>query len=172
MDSWLTIMLMCGLLIASLQGTDGFRLRRSKQDKNEMLETNINQLIKHYNTGGGEWVEKAVFARHLGRLNDLKSSSCTCESLMLKKILNVYEDIFTDMLNKLEKKELKASVKDIMTEVKQLRDKYSEEQKLLGDLHDLHHVKVKNSTVQQASLNEFLMTYYRAYGEKPHDRGH
>ncbi|XP_065146193.1 interferon gamma-related-like [Paramisgurnus dabryanus] len=168
MDSWLTIMLMCGLLIASLQGTDGFRLRRSKQDKNQMLETNIKQLQNHYNTLGAEWVRIKVF--DLDRVNVLKSSSCTCQSLMLEGMLNVYEKIFTDMLKKLEKKELKASVNDIMKEVKNVRDKYSVEQKLWKDLQDLHHVKEKNSTIQGVALNEFLMVINEAYTEKEDSR--
>lgn len=68
--------------------------------------------------------------------------SCTCQSMMLEGMLNIYEEIFTDMLNKSEKKELKSSVKDIMSEVKNLKHKYSEEHRLWRDLQEIHFTKV------------------------------
>ncbi|KAI7791733.1 interferon gamma-related-like [Triplophysa rosa] len=164
MDSWLHIMLMCGPLIVSLQVTDGSRLPRSRYDKNQLLNTNIHQLQLHYSTNGAEWVGRSVFTPFLDQLSS--RGSCTCQSMMLEGMLNIYEEVFTDMLNKSEKKELKNSVKDIMTEVKKLRHKYREEHKLWRDLQDIHLTKVKNGTIQGAALNEFLMVFNRAYTEK------
>jgi len=47
MDSWLNMVLMCGLLlIATLQTTNSFRFRRSEKIKS--LETNIHHLQKDY----------------------------------------------------------------------------------------------------------------------------
>ncbi|XP_026100301.1 uncharacterized protein LOC113071151 [Carassius auratus] len=169
MDSWLNMVLLCGLLlIASLQTTKAFRFPRSKSDKIQMLKTNIHNLQAHYNTGGPEWFGKSVFVSHLDQLNS--KPSCTCQALLLERMLKIYEDIFQDMLNKSEEKEVRDNLKDVMTEVNKLKHKYSVEHKVLRELQDIHSLKVKNGTVQGGALNDFLMVFNRAYTEKHYHR--
>lgn len=61
---------------------------------------------------------------------------------MLERMLKIYEDIFQDMLNKSEEKEVKASLNTVMNEMHKLKHKYSEEQKVWSELQDIHSVKV------------------------------
>ncbi|XP_073693783.1 interferon gamma related [Garra rufa] len=170
MDSWLNMLLLCGLLlIASLQTTNAFRFRRSKSDKiPKMLSTNIHNLQTHYNTKGQESIGKSLFVSHLDQLKS--KGSCTCQALLLEAMLKTYEDIFQDMLNKSEEKEVKANLMDVMTEVHKLKHKYNEEQKVWRELQDIHSVKVKNGTIQEGALNDFIMVFTRAYTEKTHDK--
>ncbi|XP_056100419.1 interferon gamma related [Rhinichthys klamathensis goyatoka] len=163
MDSWLNMVLMCGLLlIASLQTTNSFRFRRSEKIKS--LETNIHHLQNDYNTLGTEWVAKSVFASHLDQLNS--KASCTCQALFLERMLNIYEDMFKDMMNKSEKKEVKNNLTNVMSEVKRLRHMYLSENKVWKELQNIDLVKVKNGTIQGGALNDFLMVFNRASTEK------
>lgn len=57
-------------------------------------------------------------------------------------MLKIYEDIFQDMLNKSEEKDVKASLTDVLTEVNKLKHKYSDEHKVWRELQDIHSVKV------------------------------
>ncbi|KAL1275716.1 hypothetical protein QQF64_035339 [Cirrhinus molitorella] len=179
MDSWLNMVLLCGLLlIASLQTTNAFRFRRSKSDR---LKLNIHNLQTHYvsgvycrellqsNTKGRELMETSVFVSHLNQLNS--KGSCTCQGLLLERMLKIYEDIFQDMLNKSEEK-VKSNIMDVMTEVQKLKHKYSEEKKVWRELQDIHTVKVKNGTIQLGALNDFLMVFERASTEKDHNKVH
>ncbi|XP_051976395.1 interferon gamma-related-like [Xyrauchen texanus] len=164
MGSWLNIVLMFGLLLVSLQRTQGFRLPQSTSDKEETLKKLtdiIPSLQKHYNTLGTEWVGKSVFASQLDRLNS--RGSCTCQAVLLEGMLNIYEEIFRDMSNKSEKKEVKTNLTNIMTNVTNVRKNYSEEQKVWRELQEIHSIKVKNATIQKGALNEFLMVFNLAY---------
>ncbi|XP_077089938.1 interferon gamma related [Siphateles boraxobius] len=162
MDSWLNMVLMCGLLlIASLQTTNSLRLRRSGKSKS--LETSIHHLQKYYNTLGTEWVAKSVFASHLDQLS---KDSCTCQALLLERMLNIYEDMFKDMMNKSEKKEVKNNLTNVISEVENLRKNYSTEHRVWIDLQNIDLVKVKNGTTQGGALNDFLMVFNRAHTEK------
>ncbi|KAK2892841.1 hypothetical protein Q8A67_012829 [Cirrhinus molitorella] len=161
------MVLLCGLLlIASLQTTNAFRFRRSKSDR---LKLNIHNLQTHYNTKGRELMETSVFVSHLNQLNS--KGSCTCQGLLLERMLKIYEDIFQDMLNKSEEK-VKSNIMDVMTEVQKLKHKYSEEKKVWRELQDIHTVKVKNGTIQLGALNDFLMVFERASTEKDHNKVH
>ncbi|XP_048066969.1 interferon gamma-related-like [Megalobrama amblycephala] len=160
MDTWLNMVLLCGLLlIASLQTTDAFRFPKSKREKTN-LETNISSLQEQYN--GTEGVSKSVFASHLYQLNS--KASCTCNSLLLERMLNIYEELFQNM--KSEEKEVKNNLKNVMTEVKNLRHQYSEEHKVWRELQEINSVKVKNGTTRGGALNDFLKVFDWAYREK------
>uniref|UniRef100_A0A672RIW2 Interferon gamma related n=1 Tax=Sinocyclocheilus grahami TaxID=75366 RepID=A0A672RIW2_SINGR len=160
MDSWLNMVLLCGLLlIASLQTTKAFRFPRSKSNKIQMLNTNIHNLQAHY-----------VSDIYCHELLQLSKPSCTCQALLLERMLKIYEDIFQDMLNKSEEKEVETNLIDVITEVNKLKHKYSEEHKVWRELQDIHSVKVKNGTIQGGALNDFLMVFNRAYTEKHHDK--
>ncbi|XP_051547463.1 interferon gamma-related-like [Myxocyprinus asiaticus] len=165
MDSWLNIVLMCGLLIVTLQGTNGSRLHRSKNEHQQLM-TNIHHLQEHYNTLGTEWVGKSVFASHLDQLKS--RGSCTCQMVLLDGMLKIYEEIFTDMWNKSENKEVKTLLASVKKMVQDLRDKYSEEQKVWRELQDIHSIKVKNGTIHGGALNDFLMVIKQAHKEKHH----
>ncbi|XP_051544043.1 interferon gamma-related-like [Myxocyprinus asiaticus] len=164
MDSWLNIVLMCGLLIVTLQGTNGSRLPQSKNDKEQMLKTNIHHLQEHYNTLSTEWVGKSVFVSYLDQLNS--KGSCTCQTVLLEGMLKIYEEIFTDMLNKSENKEVQSDLKNLKRMVQNLRHKHSVEQSVWRELQDIHSIKVKNATVQGGALNDFLMVFYQSNTEK------
>nr|ACN56578.1 interferon gamma [Ctenopharyngodon idella]ACN56579.1 interferon gamma [Ctenopharyngodon idella]7X45_A Chain A, Interferon gamma [Ctenopharyngodon idella]7X45_B Chain B, Interferon gamma [Ctenopharyngodon idella] len=162
MDSWLNMMLLCGLLlIASLQTTNAFRFRRSKSEMTH-LETNIHSLQEHYKTRGTEWVSKSVFVPHLNQLNS--KASCTCQALLLERMLNIYEELFQDM--KSEHKEGRKDLDHLMDEVKKLRGNYKEEHKVWKELQEMNSVKVKNGTIRGGALNDFLMVFDRASTEK------
>uniref|UniRef100_A0A8C1IR24 Interferon gamma n=1 Tax=Cyprinus carpio TaxID=7962 RepID=A0A8C1IR24_CYPCA len=148
------------LLIVSPQGIDGARLPRSQNDKEQLLKK-VHFLQKHYHTTGMEWFGKSVFVSHLHKLNS--KASCTCQSLLLDRMLNLSETIFQDMKGKTENEDTKTSLKDIMTEVKMLRHKYSEEQKVWRELQDIQSIEVKNGTIQKGVLNSFLILYDLAY---------
>ncbi|XP_067251701.1 interferon gamma-related-like [Chanodichthys erythropterus] len=158
MDSCLNMVLLCGLLlIASLQTTNVFSFPKSKREKTN-LETNISSLQEQYN--GTEGVSKSVFASHLYQLN----AFCTCNSLLLERMLNIYEELFQNM--KSEQKEVKNNLKNLMTEVKILRHQYSEEHKVWRELQEINSVKVKNGTTRAGALNDFLQVFDWAYTEK------
>uniref|UniRef100_A0A8C1A3V7 Interferon gamma n=1 Tax=Cyprinus carpio carpio TaxID=630221 RepID=A0A8C1A3V7_CYPCA len=133
------------LLIVSPQGIDGARLPRSQNDKEQLLKK-VHFLQKHYHTTGMEWFGKSVFVSHLHKLNS--KASCTCQSLLLDRMLNLSETIFQDMKGKTENEDTKTSLKDIMTEVKMLRHKYSEEQKVWRELQDIQSIEVQIKSIK------------------------
>ncbi|NP_001347641.1 interferon gamma related precursor [Cyprinus carpio] len=166
MYCWLNMVhLICALLlIVSLQGTVGARLPQSQNDKEQMLKNlreKIEPLQKHYHTTDKEWFGKSVLLSHLHQLNS--KASCTCQSLLLDRMLNITETILQDLRGKAENEETKTRLTDVMTEVKILRHKYSEEQKVWRELQDIHSVEVKNGTNQKGALNSFLILYDLAY---------
>ncbi|XDV24901.1 hypothetical protein PO909_028931 [Leuciscus waleckii] len=164
MDSWLNMMLMCGLLlIASLQTTNSLRFRRS--EKINSLETNIHHLQNYYKTHGTEWVAKSVFASYLDKLNSM--ASCTCQTLLLGRMLNIYEDMFKDMKEKSDTKDVQKSLENVMSKVEKLRLNYSTEFEVWRQLQNMNRT-VKNETVQKGALNDFLMVFKRA--EKQHGK--
>ncbi len=63
-------------------------------------------------------------------------------------MLNITETIFQDMRGKAEDEETKTSLNDVMTEVKMLRHKYSEEQKVWRELQDIHSIEVLISIIK------------------------
>ncbi|XP_051974547.1 interferon gamma-related-like [Xyrauchen texanus] len=162
MDSWLNI-LMCGLLILTLQGTNGSKLSQSKNDKYQMLKTNIHHLQEHYKTLGTEWV-KSVFTSYLNKLKS--KGSCTCQTVLLEGMLKIYEEIFTDMLNNSENKEVQSDLKHLKRMVQNLRHKYSVEHSVWTEIQEIQEIKVNDGTVQGGALNEFLMVFYKSKTEK------
>ncbi|XP_067247094.1 interferon gamma related [Chanodichthys erythropterus] len=161
MDSWLNMMLLCGLLlVASLQTTNAFRFRRSNSKSH--LEKNIHSLQDHYKTRGTEWVSKSVFVSHLNQLNS--KASCTCQALLLERMLNFYEELFKDMT--FEHKDERNNPQYVMNEVKKLRQNYTVEHKVWKELQEMNSLKVKNGTIRGGALNDFLMVFQRAYTEK------
>ncbi|XP_043093534.1 interferon gamma related [Puntigrus tetrazona] len=184
MDSWLNMALLCGLLlIASLQTTNALRFRRSKSNTIQTLNTKIQHLQAHYKTKGKEWYGKTIFLSHLDQLNS--KASCTCQGLLLERMLKIYEEIFQEMLNKSKEKEVTVNTNDVMTEAKRsgetevtanlnyiitvvnnLKKKYSEEHKVWRELQDIHSVKVENETIQGGALLDFLMVFDQASREK------
>ncbi|XP_056605000.1 interferon gamma-related-like [Triplophysa dalaica] len=157
------VVLMC-VFITSLQGSDGSRLPVSKTEKEKtlkQLEEIIHPLQNFYNTTGTEWVGNPVFSPYLDQMNS--RASCTCQTMLLDRILKLYEEIFTEMSNNSEKKEVKNNLKNAVKEVEKLRRKFNGEQKLWKDLQDINLIKVKNGTVQKGALNDFLMVFDLAY---------
>lgn len=57
-------------------------------------------------------------------------------------MLSIYEDIFQDMMNKSENKEMRDSLKEVISEVKKLKHKYNEEHQVWRELQNIHSVKV------------------------------
>ncbi|XP_055046580.2 interferon gamma related [Misgurnus anguillicaudatus] len=161
MNVWCNVVL---LLIASLQVTDGARLPRSRNDKEQLLkklEEILHPIQKYYTTTGTEWVGNSVFAPYLDQQNS--RTSCTCQTMLLDRILKIYEEIFTDMSKNAEKKEVKTNLTNAVSEVKKLRIKFKGEHELWRDLQDVHLIKAKYGTVQKGALNEFLMVFDLAY---------
>lgn len=69
-------------------------------------------------------------------------SSCTCQTMLLDKILKLYEELFTEMSNNSEKKDVKNNLTNAVTEVKKLRHKYKGEHEVWRDLQDINLIKV------------------------------
>lgn len=69
-------------------------------------------------------------------------SSCTCQTMLLDKILKLYEELFTEMSNNSEKKDVKNNLTNAVTEVKKLRHKYKGEREVWRDLQDINLIKV------------------------------
>uniref|UniRef100_A0A4W4DMP1 Interferon gamma n=1 Tax=Electrophorus electricus TaxID=8005 RepID=A0A4W4DMP1_ELEEL len=143
MDSLFNLVIMCGLIIASLTGTMGRSLH---------IENEVKTLLKHYKLTGPEWVGKAVFSPYLGK------NTCTCEKLVLLSMLNVYMDIFSDMMNK--SKEKKAVLEELKKSVALLKaNKYTKEQAVWQQLKEIESLEVNNSTIQGGALNNFRSVY-------------
>lgn len=68
-------------------------------------------------------------------------ASCTCQSLLLERMLKIYEDMFKDV-NKNGKKEVKNNLTNVMSEVKNLRHKYNSVHKVWTELQNIDLVKV------------------------------
>ncbi|XP_050964560.1 interferon gamma-related-like [Labeo rohita] len=155
------------LLVVSLQGTDGARLPQSQNDKEQMMKIvteKFKSLEMHYDIAGKEFFGKSVLLPHLDQLKS--KTSCTYRALLLDRMLNITETIFQEMRKKAENEEVKTSLTDLMDEVKMLRHKYSEEQKVWKELQDIHSIEVTNDTIQKGALTSFLMLYKLAYTEK------
>uniref|UniRef100_A0A4W4DM72 Interferon gamma n=1 Tax=Electrophorus electricus TaxID=8005 RepID=A0A4W4DM72_ELEEL len=148
MDSLFNLVIMCGLIIASLTGTMGRSLH---------IENEVKTLLKHYKLTGPEWVGKAVFSPYLGKADN----TCTCEKLVLLSMLNVYMDIFSDMMNK--SKEKKAVLEELKKSVALLKaNKYTKEQAVWQQLKEIESLEVRKKstcTIQGGALNNFRSVY-------------
>lgn len=69
-----------------------------------------------------------------------QSKSCTCQALLLERMLNIYEELFQDMMS--EQKEDRSDLRHVMNEVKILRQKYTEEHNVWKELKEMNSVKV------------------------------
>ncbi|XP_062865290.1 interferon gamma related [Trichomycterus rosablanca] len=147
MDLRFKLALMCGfVIVASLNGTAGHL--------NQNVTAAVQTLLTQNGFAGTEWVGKAVFTPYLGTTPE----TCTCERLMLLSMLNVYMDIFSDMLN--SAKGTESSLRELQVSVKNLRThKYKNEQDVLKQLHKINSVEVKDRTVQGGALNNFLSVF-------------
>ncbi|TRY93002.1 hypothetical protein DNTS_030072 [Danionella cerebrum] len=166
MDSCITIvLLLCGLLsTASVQTTNALRFQRSKSGTDwDALINNVTNLKNHYKANGPELVGRSVFVSNLEQLDSM--GPCTCQSLLLDGMLNVYEEIFHSEMEKPEQIDVKTIFEGIIHEVKRLRHRFREEQKTWRELQKIHALKVKNETIQRA-LNDFNMVFFKAYTKK------
>ncbi|XP_076861113.1 interferon gamma related [Brachyhypopomus gauderio] len=145
MDSYFGLLLTCGLIVASLTETAGRSLN---------VDNDVKAVLKHYKLTGPEWVGKAVFSPYLGKVDD----SCTCEKLVLLSMLNVYTDIFSDMMTKSNDK--KTDLENLKKNVTFLKaSRYTKEQSVWQQLRDIEAIEVTNSTIQGGALNNFLSVY-------------
>lgn len=62
---------------------------------------------------------------------------------MLLRMLNGYMDIFSDMLKKAKTVETETSLKELQESVKELKNKYNNEQAVWKQLHEINTVKVR-----------------------------
>lgn len=58
-------------------------------------------------------------------------------------MLNGYMDIFSDMLKKAKTVETETSLKELQESVKELKNKYNNEQAVWKQLHEINTVKVR-----------------------------
>lgn len=64
---------------------------------------------------------------------------------MLLRMLNGYMDIFSDMLKKAKTVETETSLKELQESVKELKNKYNNEQAVWKQLHEINTVKVRKN---------------------------
>lgn len=62
---------------------------------------------------------------------------------MLLRMLNGYMGIFSDMQKKAKTLETQTSLRDLQESVKELKDKYKNEQTVWKYLHDINSIKVR-----------------------------
>ncbi|KAF4079719.1 hypothetical protein AMELA_G00181500 [Ameiurus melas] len=150
MDSWSNVLLVCGLvMVALLKGTTG----------REILTEAVRTLQIHHGLKDTKWVGKAVFTPYLDKVED----NCTCEKLVLLRMLDGYMDIFSDMLKKAKTVETKTSLKKLQESVKELKDKYKKEQAVWKQLDEINTVKKNDSTIQGGAVNDFMSVYEKAF---------
>ncbi|XP_060759643.1 interferon gamma related [Neoarius graeffei] len=160
MDSLSNLLLMCGLVMVTLlNGTTGHGTHSN-------LTNAVHTLQIHHGLTDTMWVGKAVFTPYLGKVPD----TCTCETLMLLRMLNGYMDIFSEMLKKAKTDETKSSLKDLQESVKGLKDKYKKEQAVWKQLHDINSVKKDDSTIQGGAVNDFISVYDKALEAGQHSK--
>lgn len=63
---------------------------------------------------------------------------------MLLRMLNGYMEIFSDMLKKAKTDETETSLRELQESVKELKDKYKNEQTVWKYLHDINSIKVRS----------------------------
>lgn len=68
-------------------------------------------------------------------------------------MLNGYMDIFSDMLKKAKTVETETSLKELQESVKELKNKYNNEQAVWKQLHEINTVKVRKFFF----FNEFMI---------------
>ncbi|XP_036433440.1 interferon gamma related isoform X2 [Colossoma macropomum] len=155
MDSWFSLVLMCGLvIIESLNGAAGNVIPHNvPHNPLQNLKKAVHTVQKYYDLKNKEWMGRAVFAPYLG-----KTETCTCEKLVLAAMLNSYVEIFSDMMKK--SKEIEASLKGMQANVTHLQEsKYSKEQHVLTQLQEIKHKNVNDMTIQGGAVNDFLSVY-------------
>lgn len=67
-------------------------------------------------------------------------ASCTCQALLLERMLNFYEELFKDMQS--EHKDERNNPQYVMNEVKKLRQNYIVEHKVWKELQEINSLKV------------------------------
>ncbi|XP_036433439.1 interferon gamma related isoform X1 [Colossoma macropomum] len=182
MDSWFSLVLMCGLvIIESLNGAAGNVIPHNvPHNPLQNLKKAVHTVQKYYDLKNKEWMGRAVFAPYLGKtevsltiLLTVEQSqerqsialimlccfkTCTCEKLVLAAMLNSYVEIFSDMMKK--SKEIEASLKGMQANVTHLQEsKYSKEQHVLTQLQEIKHKNVNDMTIQGGAVNDFLSVY-------------
>lgn len=65
-------------------------------------------------------------------------ASCTCQTLLLERMLNIYEDMFKDMKEKSNKKDVQHNLRSVMREVTNLRHNYSTELAVWRQLQNMN----------------------------------
>ncbi|XP_026779533.1 interferon gamma related [Pangasianodon hypophthalmus] len=159
MDSWSNLVLICGLVMMPLlNGTAGHGIHN--------LTKAVRVLQIHHGLKDPEWVGKAVFTPYLGKVED----TCTCEKLMLLRMLNGYMDIFSDMLKKAKTVETENSLKELQESVKELKDKYKKEQEVWTQLHKINTIQKDDSTIQGGAVNDFINVYDKALEAGQHSK--
>ncbi|XP_053506430.1 interferon gamma related [Ictalurus furcatus] len=159
MGSWSNVLLMCGLvMVALLNGTTGHEIHN--------LTEAVHTLQIHHGLTDTKWVGKAVFTPYLGKVED----TCTCEKLVLLRMLNGYMDIFSDMLKKAKTVETETSLKELQESVKELKNKYNKEQAVWKQLHEINTVKKDDSTIQGGAVNDFISVYDKAFVVAQHSK--
>ncbi|TSK13259.1 hypothetical protein Baya_0133 [Bagarius yarrelli] len=137
-------------MVALLNGATGL--------VNHNLTVAVHTLQLRYGLTDTKWVGNAVFTPYLGKVED----TCTCEKLMLLRMLSVYRDIFSDMLQKAKSVETEASLKQLQDGVKELKDKYKKEQDVWEKLHEINSLKKNDHTIQGGAVNDFISVYFKA----------
>ncbi|KAK3518115.1 hypothetical protein QTP70_033212 [Hemibagrus guttatus] len=159
MDCWSNFLLLCGLvMVALLNGTAGH--------PNHNLTAAVNTLQMHHGLTETKWVGKAVFTPYLGKVEN----TCTCERLMLLRMLNGYLDIFSDMLKKAKDVETESSLKELQESVRELKNKYKIEQEVWKQLHEINAIKKDDSTIQGGAVNDFISVYFKALDNGQHSK--
>ncbi|GAA6097236.1 interferon gamma related precursor [Tachysurus ichikawai] len=159
MDCWSKFLLICGLvMVALLSGTTGH--------ENHNLTVAVHTLQMHHGLTDTKWVGKAVFTPYLGKVED----TCTCERLMLLRMLYGYLDIFSDMLKKAKNVETESSLKELQESVRELKNKYKKEQEVWKQLHEINAIKKDDSTIQGGAVNDFISVFAKALEAGHHSK--
>ncbi|KAF7693952.1 interferon gamma related [Silurus meridionalis] len=159
MDFWSHLMLMCGLVMVTL-------LNRTTGHGNHNLTKAVHTLQQHHGLTDTKWVGEAVFTKYLGKVED----TCTCEKLMLLRMMYGYEKIFSDMLAKAKTSETESSLNELLEGVEELKKKYKKEQAVWEQLHAINSIKKDDSTIQGGAVNDFIYVYDKALEAGQHSK--
>ncbi|XP_036375559.1 interferon gamma 1-like [Megalops cyprinoides] len=148
MNSLQGLALLCGICLVCFGRADGF------QDIPDNLSKAINKLNDHFNVN-----DKALFGNPIF-LKDLTNGDVKYEEseqkLLLHEILEVYDSILADMLNRTQDEDLKGSIEEVKHQLDKQRRSYfhHKEHALKKRLQDLWAMKTSDAVVQRKAVRE------------------
>ncbi|KAG7454651.1 hypothetical protein MATL_G00262110 [Megalops atlanticus] len=148
MNSLQGLALLCGIYLACFGRADG------DQSIPENLKKAIQKLQDHFNVNDKALFGNTLFEKDL-QISDVKYEESE-QKLLLHEILEVYDSILADMLNRMQDEDLKASIEEVKCQLDRQRKSYfhHKEHALKKRMQDLWAMKTSDAVVQRKALRE------------------